>query len=312
MRRDERVILIGEDIGIFGGVYKVTKGLIDEFGPERVRDTPISEDGILGAAIGAAITGLRPVVEIMYLDFTPCCMNQMINHAAKLRYMTGGALCVPLTIRTTIIQGRNSGPDHSQAFIPLFMHIPGFYVVAPSTPYDAMGLMKTAIRKNSPTLLFESASLYRSKGEVPEGEVLIPLGKAGIMKEGSDVTVVAVSAAVPVAVAAARNLEEKGISVEVIDPRTLVPLDSGTILDSVRKTGKLVTVENSWRTCGIGAEIAAMVSSDAYDHLRAPIFRVALRPIPEPFSPPLMKQLLINENHVIEAVMKIVRKEAAS
>jgi pyruvate dehydrogenase E1 component beta subunit len=175
-----------------------------------------------------------------------------------------------------------------------------------------MGLMKTAIRKNSPTLLFESASLYRSKGEVPEGEVLIPLGKAGIMKEGSDVTVVAVSAAVPVAVAAARNLEEKGISVEVIDPRTLVPLDSGTILDSVRKTGKLVTVENSWRTCGIGAEIAAMVSSDAYDHLRAPIFRVALRPIPEPFSPPLMKQLLINENHVIEAVMKIVRKEAAS
>ncbi len=306
MRRNERIILMGEDIGVFGGVYKITKGLLEEFGPERVYDTPISEDGFVGVAIGAAITGSRPVVEIMYPDFLLCCMNQLINHAAKLRYMSGGLLKVPLVVRTNIIQGRNSGADHSQVLIPLFMHIPGLYVVAPSTPYDVKGLLRTAMRCDSPTIFFEESFLYKSKGPVLEKEYSIPFGKANIYTEGEDVTIVGVSTTVHIILAATKRLEEKGISAEVIDLRTLVPLDKDTIIDSVKKTGKLVTVENSWRTCGIGAEIAALVIEEAFDYLDAPILRVATPLQPEPVSPPLVKLLLVNENKVIEAVKKIV------
>jgi pyruvate dehydrogenase E1 component beta subunit len=305
MLRDDRVILIGEDIGTFGGIYKTTRGLLGKFGPERVRDTPISEDGFVGAAIGAATTGLRPIVEIMYLDFILCCMNQLVNHAAKLHYMTGGALSVPMVIRTTIIQGRHSGADHAQAFIPIFMHIPGLFVVTPSTPEDAKGLLKMAIRKNAPTICCEAASLYGLKGPVQDSDYLIPFGKASIKKEGNDVTLVGVSSAVHVALSAAEKLEAEGVHAEVIDPRTLVPLDIDTIVNSVRKTGRLVTVEDSWRTCGVGAEIAALTADRAFSYLEAPIVRLGMPPIPEPVSPPLLKLLRIEAESVIEAVKRV-------
>ena len=305
MKRDERVIVMGEDVGVFQGVYKVTKGLMDEFGPERVRDTPISEDGFVGTAIGAAITGLKPVVEVMYPDFLPCCMNQLVNHAAKLRYMTGGQLSVPMVVRTAIIQGRSSGADHAQVLIPLFMHVPGLYVAVPATPYDAKGLLKTAIRETSPTIFFEGAFLYRVKGPVPEEEYTIPFGKADVKRAGKDVTIVAISTTVQMTLNAAQELEKQGISVEVIDPRTLVPLDKEAILNSVKKTGRLVTVENSWKTCGVGAEIAATVMEEIFDYLDAPVLRVATPDIPEPMTPPLVKLFVPNEEKIIAAVRKL-------
>lgn len=307
MTRDKSVILMGEDVGVFGGVYKVTKGLLEAFGPERVMDTPISEDGFVGTAIGAAATGLKPIVEIMYLDFILCCMNQLVNHAAKLRYMTGGALSVPLVIRTAIIQGRNSGADHSQAFMPIFMHIPGLILAAPSTPHDAKGLLKTAIRGSSPTLFFEYAPLYGLKETIPEEEFLIPFGKAETRRKGSDITIVGASAAVHKALSAAKRLDESGISAEVIDLRTLMPLDVETLLASVRKTGRLLVVENSWKTCGIGAEIASQVIENSFHFLKAPILRVGTEPVPEPVSPPLAKLLLLSEDKIVEAAETIFR-----
>jgi len=305
MRRDSKVIVMGEDVGIFGGVYKVTKGLLEEFGPDRVYDTPISEDGFVGAAVGAAVAGLKPVVEVMYPDFLPCCMNQIVNHAAKLHYMTGGQLSVPLVIRTAFIQGRGSGADHSQVLIPLFMHIPGLYVATPSTPFDSKGLLKTAIRNGSPTMFFEAASLYNLKGPVPEEDYTIPFGKADVKKVGEDVTIVAVSATVHTALSAADVLEKSEVDVEVIDPRTLVPLDKEAIINSVKKTGRLIVVENSWRTCGVGAEISAMIMEEAFDLLDAPVLRIATRGIPEPVSPALLKLFLLNEEKIYDTVKKL-------
>ncbi|MEM1586980.1 MAG: alpha-ketoacid dehydrogenase subunit beta [Candidatus Bathyarchaeia archaeon] len=312
MRRDERVIVMGEDVQLGysgrGGLFLVTADLMREFGPERVRDTPISEEGFVGAAIGAAITGLKPVVEIMYADFLLCCMNQIVNVAAKLRYSTGGQLKVPIVIRTMIGQGRGVGSDHSQVPIAWFMNIPGLKVVVPSTPYDAKGLLKSAIRDESPIMFFESFLLYRTKGFVPTEEYTVPLGEADVKRKGTDITIVAISTMVPRALLAAKKLKEEfNIDAEIIDPRTLVPLDKKTIINSVMKTNRLIIVESGVKTCGIGAEIASIVAEEAFDYLDAPIKRVAAPHIPAPASPALEQLTIPSENDIIRAVREILQ-----
>ena len=306
MRRDPTVIVMGEDVGVLGGIYRVTSGLLEEFGPERVRDTPISEEGFVGAAIGLAITGFRPVVEIMYADFLANCMNQIVNFAAKMRYMTKGKLKVPIVIRTMIAHGRGHGGDHSQVPIPWFMNVPGLKIVTPSTPYDAKGLLKSSIRDDSPILFFEPYILYRHKGLVPEEEYTIPLGIADIKRKGEDITIVAISAMVAKALEAAEKLEGEGISVEVIDPRTLVPLDEETIINSVMKTNRLIVVEYSHKRCGVGAEIAATVIEKAFDYLDAPIIRIAAPNVPIPVSPTLGKLTVPSVEEIVETVRKLV------
>lgn len=306
MRRDETIILMGEDIGVLGGIYRVTRGLMEEFGPERVRDTPISEEGFVGAGIGAAITGLKPVVEIMYSDFLANCMNQIVNFAAKMRYMSGGQLKIPLVIRAMIAHGRGHGGDHSQVPIPWFMSVPGLKIVTPSTPYDGKGLLKTVIRDDSPTLFFEPYTLYRVKGQVPNEEYTIPLKKADIKREGNDLTIVAFSAMVPKAITAAERLQEEGVSVEVIDPRTVVPLDKKTIIDSVKKTSRLITVEYSHKRGGIGAEISSLIMEEAFDFLDAPVLRVASPNTPVPVSPPLGKLMVPDVEDIINTAKKII------
>jgi len=311
MKRDERVFLMGEDVGVYNGVYKVSKGLLAEFGPERVRDTPISEEGFTGAAIGAAIAGMKPIVEIMYNDFICLAMNQIVNFAAKMRYMSGGQLKVPIVIRTMIGQGRGRGcgGEHSQVLIPWFINVPGLKVVTPATPYDAKGLLKTAIRDEAPVIFFEAAKLYSLKGNVPEEEYTIPMGKADKKMEGKDVTLVAISTMVPASLSAANKVrKEDGISVEVIDPRTLIPLDKHTIISSVKKTGRLIVAEPCCKTGGIGAEIAAMVYEEAFDYLDHPVVRVAALDIPVPVSPPLEKMVVPNEDNIVEALRNMFTK----
>jgi pyruvate dehydrogenase E1 component beta subunit len=309
MRHDERVIILGEDVQLGysgrGGLFLVTAELMKEFGPERVRDTPISEEGFLGAAIGASISGFKPVVEIMYADFLLCCMNQIVNVAAKLSYSTGGQLKVPLVIRSMIGQGRGVGSDHSQVPIAWFMNVPGLKIVAPSTPYDAKGLLKSSIRTASPVIFFESFLLYRNKGLVPEEEYFIPLGEADIKRKGKDITIVAVSTMVPRALSAAEKLQEMGIDAEIVDPRTLVPFDKKTILNSIMKTNRLVIAESGVKTCGIGAEIASMVIEEAFDCLDAPIKRVAAPSIPAPAAPTLERLIIPDENDIIKAVKEL-------
>jgi len=302
MRRDSSVIVMGEDVGVLGGIYRVTQGLLEEFGPERIRDTPISEEAFMGAAIGAAVTGLRPVVEIMYADFLANCMNQIVNFAAKMRYCSGGQLRVPVVVRTMVGHGRGHGGDHSQVPMTWFMNIPGLRLVAPSTPHDAKGLLKTAIRDDSPVLFFEPHLLYRVRGPVPEEEYTIPFGRADIKRRGEDVTIVAVSAMVPRAVEAHERLREEGITAEVIDPRTLNPLDIETIVESVKRTNRLITVEYSPKTGGVGAEIAALVVERAFDYLDAPITRVAAPDVPVPVSPPLGRMTVPTVEEIMEAV----------
>jgi len=306
MRRDPAVIVMGEDVAVLGGVYKVTDGLLKEFGPERVRDTPISEEGFVGAAIGAAATGLRPVVEIMYADFLANCMSQIVNYAAKMHYSSGGQVRVPLVIRTMVGHGRGHGGDHSQVPIAWFMNVPGLRLVVPATPRDAKGLLKTAIRGDSPVLFFEPHLLYRTKGPVPEEDYALPFGKADIKRRGSDVTVVAVSGMVPRALEAHERLRAEGIGVEVVDPMTLNPLDIETIVESVKRTNRLVTVEYSPKTGGIGAEIAALVVEKAFDYLDAPVIRVAAPDVPVPVSPPLEKMTVPSVEAIVEAVKSIV------
>lgn len=311
MRRDERVILLGEDIGVLGGIYRVTRGLLEEFGPERVIDTPISEEGFTGAAIGLALMGFRPVVEIMYADFLANCMNQIVNFAAKMRYMSGGQLKVPIVIRTMMAHGRGHGGDHSQVPIPWFLNVPGLKLVAPSTPYDAKGLLKAAIRDDSPVIYFEPYVLYRVKGPMPEDEYVIPLGEADVKREGSDITIVAISAMVPRALEAAELLaEEHGISAEVVDPRTIVPLDEEAIIRSVMKTNRLLIVEYSHKRGGVGAEIAALVVEKAFDYLDAPIVRLASPDVPIPVSPELGKLTLPSTDDIVRAARALVLGEA--
>jgi len=307
MQRDPRVFLLGEDIGRYwGGAFKVTEGLAQEFGDERVRDTPISESAIVGTAVGAAITGMRPVAEIMFGDLAALAMDQICNQAAKIRYMFGGQVSCPLVVRTPFGAGVNIASHHSQSLESWFMHVPGLYVAAPSSPYDAKGLLKTAIRGSNPVFFCEHKLLYPIEGEVPEHEYLLPFGKADLKKEGADVTLVAISYMVHKALNAAALLQKEGIDVEVVDPRTLTPLDKATITGSVKKTGRLVIVSEDCRTGGVSAEIAALVAEEALDYLDAPIKRVASPDTPIPFSPPLEQFIIPNEQSIIKAVKEVV------
>jgi len=306
MLRDSRVVLMGEEIGVFEGVYKVTRGLLKEFGPERVRDTPISEAAIAGAAIGAALAGLKPVAEIMYMDFLPICLDQIATQAAKMHFMSGGKLKVPMVLRTQYSLGRVHGAQHSQFFPSWLFQVPGLKVVLPSTPYDAKGLLKAAIRDEDPVVFIESGVLYRARGVVPDGEYVIPLGQCDIKKKGDDITIVAVSRVVNEALAAAAKLDEQGATAEVIDPRTIQPLDLATILESVRKTGRLIIASDDVKSGGIGSEIAARVVEEAFDSLDAPILRVASPDTPIPFSPPLEQAYMPNAQKIIEAAKKLI------
>jgi len=307
MQRDSTVFLLGEDIGRYwGGAFKVTEGLAEEFGDERVRDTPISESAIIGTAVGAAITGMRPVAEIMFGDLTALAMDQIANQAAKIRYMFGGQAKCPLVIRTPFGAGVNIASHHSQSLEAWFMHVPGLYVAVPSTPYDAKGLLKTAIRGNNPVFFCEHKLLYPVEDEVPEEEYTIPFGVADIKREGADVTIVATLYMVHKALNAAKQLEKEGIDAEVVDPRTLAPLDKQAVIRSVKKTGRLVIVSEDCKTAGVSAEIAAMVAEEAVDYLDAPIKRVAEPDTPIPFSPPLEQYVIPDEKAIMKAVKKVV------
>jgi pyruvate/2-oxoglutarate/acetoin dehydrogenase E1 component len=307
MQRDSTVFLLGEDIGKYwGGAFKVTEGLADEFGDERVRDTPISESAIIGTAVGAAITGMRPVAEIMFGDLTALAMDQIANQAAKIRYMFGGQAKCPLVIRTPFGAGVNIASHHSQSLEAWFMHVPGLHVAVPSTPYDAKGLLKTAIRGNNPVFFCEHKLLYPVEGDVPEEEYSIPFGVADVKREGADVTIVATLYMVHKALNAAKQLEKEGVDAEVVDPRTLTPLDKEAIIRSVKKTGRLVIVSEDCKTAGVSAEIAAVVAEEAIDYLDAPIKRVAEPDTPIPFSPPLEQYVIPDEKAIIKAVKKVV------
>ena len=307
MLRDPTVFLIGEDIGRYwGGAFKVTKGLAEEFGDERVRDTPISENAIIGVAVGAAITGMRPVAEIMFGDLTALAMDQIANQAAKIRYMFGGQAKVPLVIRTPFGGGVNIAAHHSQSLEAWFMHVPGLQVVVASTPYDAKGLLKTAIRNDNPVVFCEHKLLYPLTGPVPEEEYTIPFGVADVKREGTDVTVVATLYMVHKALAAAEILAKEGVSVEVVDPRTLVPLDKETITESVKKTGRVVIVTEDCKTAGVSAELAALIAEEALDYLDAPVKRVTAFDVPIPFSPPLENFVIPDEKRIIKAIKEII------
>ncbi|MBS7644814.1 MAG: alpha-ketoacid dehydrogenase subunit beta [Candidatus Bathyarchaeia archaeon] len=309
MRRDERVFLLGEDIGPYGGAFQVTQGLIEEFGPERVRDTPISESAIVGTAVGAAMTGMRPVAEIMFGDLTALAMDQICNQAAKIHYMFGGQANVPMVLRTPFGGGVNIAAHHSQSLEAWFMHTPGLEVATPSTPYDAKGLLKTAIRRDNPVIFCEHKVLYPKKGPVPEEEYTIPFGAADVKREGGDITIIATLNMVHKALAAADRLAEDGVDAEVIDPRTLVPLDRKTIAESVMKTHKVVIVTEDCKTGGVSAELMAVVMEEAFDYLDAPIKRVAGTDTPIPFSPPLEGFVIPDEDRIIRAVREIVKGE---
>ena len=306
MIRDPDVILLGEEIGVFNGVYRVTRGLLDEFGPERVRDTPISEAAIAGAAVGLALAGMKPVAEIMYMDFLPICMDQLVTQAAKMRFMSGGQLKVPMVLRTQYSLGRQHGAQHSQFTPSWFLQAPGLKVVLPATPHDAKGLLKSAIRDENPVLFVESGLLYRTKGPVPEEDYTIPLGSADVKRKGDDVTIVGVSRCVNESLSASKKLQEKGVSAEVIDIRTLQPLDLPTILDSVKRTGRLVIVCDDVKRGGVGAEISAAVVENAFDYLDAPVTRVACPDTPIPFSPPLEQMYMPNADKIVEAVAQLM------
>jgi len=306
MRRDPTIYVAGEDVGVYGGIFGVTAGLLEEFGEERVKDTPITESAIIGSAVGAAATGLRPVVELMFVDFIGVALDQLYNQAAKMKYMFGGKAKLPLVVRTTCGAGMCAAAQHSQCLEAWFMHIPGLKVVVPSTPYDAKGLLITAIRDDNPVFFIEHKMLYGIEGEVPEEPYTIPFGVADVKREGKDVTIVATMAMVHKALAAAEELAKEGIEAEVIDPRTLTPLDEEGIINSVKKTHRLVVVYEEVKRAGSGAEIAALVAEEAFDYLDAPIKRVAAPFTPVPFSPALEKEFIPNEAKIIAAVKEVV------
>ncbi len=306
LARDERVYLVGEDIGVYGGSFGVDEGLIEEFGPERVREAPISEAAIVGTSVGAALLGMRPVVEIMFSDFVALAMDQLVNQAAKLRYMSGGQLKVPMVVRTPCGAGTGAAAQHSQSLEAWYAHVPGLLVAMPSTPYDAKGLLKAAIRDDNPVVFLEHKLLYKVKGEVPEGEYTIPFGEADIKRAGTDVTIVATSMMVHNALEAASDLEARGISAEVLDPRTLVPLDERAILESVGRTGRLVIVHEAPERGGFGGEIAAVVAgSDAFHRLEAPIKRVCGSNTPIPFNKMLEKHAMPTREGIVQGVLEV-------
>jgi pyruvate dehydrogenase E1 component beta subunit len=307
MARDPSVFLIGEDVGTMGGVFGVTAGLIDKFGEARVMDTPISEAGFIGAALGAAMMGMRPVAEIMFGDFLGCAGDQLINQVAKARYMSGGKARVPLTIRIAAGAPGAAAAQHSQSPESWFMNIPGLKIVTPSTPSDAKGLLKSAIRGEDPVLFFEHKMLYAMKGEVPEGEHVIEFGQAHVLRAGTDVTIIAIGGMVQHALVAAEELADSKVSCEVIDPRTLVPLDAQTLIDSAKKTGRVVIAHEAHKRSGPGAEIAAVIAEHALDYLDAPIQRVAAKNVPLPYAPALEQFVLPSKDDIIAAVRTVMR-----
>ena len=306
MRRDPSVFLLGEDIGAYGGAFGVTRGMLDEFGPDRVRCTPISEGSVVGMATGAALTGMRPVVEIMFMDFLTLAMDQLANHAAKFRYMYGPQACVPLVIRTPAGGGRCYGATHSQSLEAWLLHIPGIKVITPATPADALGLLAAAIADLNPVVCVEHKLLYATTGMVDENAPPLPIGRGIVRRPGADVTLVAYSYYVGIALQAADVLEGDGIDAEVIDLRSLVPMDTDLVLDSVRKTGRLVCIEEGTRTGGVGAEIAARVAEHAYEYLDGPIRRIAASDTPIPFSPALEPRALPGLDDIVQTVRGLV------
>jgi pyruvate/2-oxoglutarate/acetoin dehydrogenase E1 component len=307
MRRDARVFVMGEDVGLYGGAYGATKGLYEEFGPERVRDTPISEAMIGGGAVGAAMAGLKPVAEIMYVDFTPLAMDQLANQGAKNRYMFGGKTKVPMVIRTEGGAGRSIAAHHSQSLEALWLHFPGIYVVMPSTAYDAKGLLKTCIRGDNPVMFIEHKVIYSIKGPVPEEDYTIPLGVADVKREGKDVTVVAYSRMLHRALEAAEKLAKEGISVEVIDPRTLKPLDLDTIVRSVQKTGRVVGVTEAYKTGSFVSELFTLINEVAFDWLDAPMVRVCALDVPVPMSEPLEDAAIPSVDRIIAGIRQALK-----
>ncbi|GIN88014.1 TPP-dependent acetoin dehydrogenase complex, E1 protein subunit beta [Heyndrickxia sporothermodurans] len=309
MRANEDVFIMGEDIGIYGGAFGVTNGMIEEFGPERVRITPISEAAISGCAVGAAMTGMRPILELQFSDFITIAMDNIVNQAAKMRYMFGGKAKVPVVIRTPGGSGAGYAAQHSQSLEAWTAHIPGLKVVQPSTPYDAKGLLKAAMNDNNPVMFYEHKMLYGVKGDVPEDVYEIPLGKADVKREGTDITIVATAMMIHKSLEAAKILEGQGISVEVIDPRTLVPLDEETILNSVRKTGRVIVVYEAVKRGGYGAEIASMIGeSDAFDFLDAPVMRLGGRAVPMPYNAELEKKSVPQVEDIVQACQTIMNK----
>jgi pyruvate dehydrogenase E1 component beta subunit len=309
LRRDPSVFVIGEDVAEAGTPFKVLSGLLEEFGPQRIIDSPISEAGIAGLALGAAMTGMRPVVDIMFGDFMTLVMDQVANQAAKIHYMSGGRLKAPLTVRTTLGATRRSAAQHSQSLHALVAHVPGLKVALPATPYDAKGLFKAAIRDDNPVVVFEDKMMFAVKGTVPTAEYVLPIGVADVKREGEDVTLVATSSMVYVALDAAERLAAEGISAEVIDPRTLVPLDRETILASARKTGRAIVVDEGHRSYGVGAELAALISEEAFYDLDAPVRRLCAMDVPIPFSPVLEDVTVPTADGIAAEARALVGKE---
>lgn len=306
MERDPNVFILGEEVGVWGGTYAVTKGFYDHFGADRVRDTPIAEAAIIGAAIGSALTGLRPVAELMTINFAFSAMDHIVNEAAKLHYMFNGQFVLPLVIRTVSGGGRQLGATHSQTPDAIFAHFPGLKVVAPGTPEDAKGLLKSAIRSNDPILFIEHATLYQVRGEVPDGEYTVPIGKSKVQREGKDVTIVTYSKMLEISLKAAEQLSQEGIEAEIVDLRSLRPLDIDTVLESFKKTNRAVVVEEGWRSYGVGSEIAARIYEQAFDYVDAPIQRVAQDEVPLPYNRTLEQMALPQVEDVLRAVKEVL------
>lgn len=306
MGRDDAVFVIGEDVGAAGGVFTETRGLYEKYGPKRVRNTPISESAVVGLALGAAMSGLRPVIDIMFMDFVTVCMDPLVNHMAKAHYMFGGQYKVPVVILAAEGAGVAAGPHHSQSLAAWFTHVPGLKVVSPSSPADMKGLLKSSIRDDNPVLFIYHKALIAMKGMAPEGEYTIPLGKADVKRQGNDVTVVAISGMVQQALIAADALAKEGVSVEVVDPRTLLPFDAETVIASVKKTGRLVVAHEATKEGGVGAEIAAQVAEHAVEYLDAPVVRVGAPFVPIPFNPFLEQVYIPKSHHVVAAVRRVM------
>jgi pyruvate dehydrogenase E1 component beta subunit len=306
MEADPKVFIMGEEVGVWGGTYAVTKGFYDHFGAKRVKDTPISEAAIVGGAIGAALTGLRPVAELMTINFAFSAMEHIVNEAAKLHYMFGGQFVLPLVIRAVSGGGRQLGATHSQTPDAIFAHFPGLKVVAPGTPVDAKGLLKAAIRSNDPVLFIEQATLYQTRGEVPDGDYVIPIGKSIVQRPGKDVTIVTYSKMLEISQKAADQLAAEGIEAEIVDLRSLRPLDMGPIIESVKKTNRVVIVEEGWKSFGVGAEVSSRIYEQAFDYLDAPVQRVAQAEVPLPYNRNLEQLAIPKPEWVIKAVKEVL------
>ena len=306
MERDPNVFIMGEEVGLWGGTYAVTRGFYDHFGPDRVRDTPISEAAIVGSAIGAALTGLRPVAEIMTINFAFSAMDAIVNQAPKLHYMFGGQMTLPLVIRTVSGGGRQLGATHSQTPDVIFAHFPGLKVVAPGTPADAKGLLRSSIRSQDPILFIEHATLYQLRGEVPDGEYLVPIGQSTVQRPGKDVTIITYSKMLDVSMKAAEELAKDGVEAEIVDLRTLRPLNMGPVIESFKKTNRAVVVEEGWKSYGVGAEVAARIYEQAFDYVDAPIKRVAQAEVPLPYNRNLEQLALPQVANVVAAVREVL------